>query len=211
MRLPRLGNAERSLPSFARNLPRIRIVQSVISGGERLFPWLEVLMLAHSRLLWIPLYLLALGACATTGGGGVVGGSVMGVDRDGNLRVDQNVITAEELEMRVPGLSAYEAIERLRPTWLDQGTNSRAPAFADNTLPKLLVDEKPFPIDRLNSLRTTDIEIMLFTDARDATTVCCRSTAAASWNRASIGRPHRARAREEGAVAIALNASERAA
>jgi hypothetical protein len=81
------------------------------------------------------------------------------------------LITAQQLEELGPGISAYEAIERLRPTWLrDRGVNSASPAYANDTMPKLHVDQTPFPLDNLKSMRTTDIETMQFMSSTDATT-----------------------------------------
>jgi hypothetical protein len=87
-------------------------------------------------------------------------------------RRDNNMITQEELEPLGPGVSAREAIERLRPIWLrDRGTNSPNPAFVDDTMPKLMIDRAPQDLEALRSLRTNDIQTMRFISATDATTL----------------------------------------
>jgi hypothetical protein len=114
-------------------------------------------MLVRPRLQWTFVVALTLAACTTTGGGGP--------------RVDPNVITAQQLEELGPGISAYEALERLRPTWLrDRGVNSPSPQYADDTMPRLHIDQTPYPLDNLKSMRTTDIESMRFMSSGDATT-----------------------------------------
>jgi len=89
----------------------------------------------------------------------------------GGPRADSSLLTAEQLDALGPGVSAYEAIERLRPTWLrDRGTSSPNPSFAEDTQPRVHVDSSQFPIEALRSMRTTDIQSIRFMDSRDATT-----------------------------------------
>jgi hypothetical protein len=89
----------------------------------------------------------------------------------GGARSDSGVLTQAQLEELGPGISAYEAIQRLRPQWLrDRGMNSPSPQYADDTLPALHIDQTPYPLDNLKSMRTTDIETMRFTAGIDATT-----------------------------------------
>ena len=114
-------------------------------------------MLERPRLYWTLVLALTVAACTTTAGGGP--------------RVDQSVLTAQQLDELGPGISAYEAIERLRPTWLrDRGVNSVSPAYADDTMPRLHIDQTPYPLDNLKSMRTNDIETIRFMGSGDATT-----------------------------------------
>ena len=97
----------------------------------------------------------ALSACATTG----------------NNSIDSGLITADEIERLGPGVSAYEAIERLRPVWLrDRGMNSMNPNYADDTKPKVHIDMTPYMIEDLRSFRGSDVQTIRFMDSRDATT-----------------------------------------
>jgi hypothetical protein len=101
---------------------------------------------------------VALAACASAPGG--ARGSSSGS------------ITAEQLDNLGPGVSAYEAIERLRPTWLrDRGVNSASAAYVDDTMPKVHIDRTPFGLDALRSFRTTDIQTITFMSGPDATTM----------------------------------------
>jgi hypothetical protein len=106
---------------------------------------------------WILLFAtLALAACASTGG---------------TARQTSGAITAEQLDNLGPGVSAYQAIERLRPIWLrDRGVNSPSAAYVDDTLPKVHIDTTPYDVSALRSFRTTDIQTITFMDGRDATT-----------------------------------------
>jgi hypothetical protein len=115
-------------------------------------------MRARTPFLSLPLLCLVVAACSTPGGGG-------------GPRVDQSLLTAQQLEDLGPGISVYEAIERLRPTWLrDRGTSSPSPAYENDTQAKLHIDQTPYPLDNLRSMRTTDIETIRFISATDATT-----------------------------------------
>ena len=61
------------------------------------------------------LFVLALAACASS---------------SGSTRGTTGAITAEQLDNLGPGVTAYEAIERLRPIWLrDRGINSPSAAY----------------------------------------------------------------------------------
>jgi hypothetical protein len=119
--------------------------------------FLEVVMSTRHRLIPIVLFCIAtLSGCASTGGGG---------------SFDSDLITLEEIDRLGPGISAYEAIERLRPTWLrDRGVNSANPAFENDTLPRVHIDTTPYTINDLRSFRGTDAQSIRFMDARDATT-----------------------------------------
>jgi hypothetical protein len=81
------------------------------------------------------------------------------------------VLTTEDLDNLGPGVSAYEAIERLRPVWLrDRGVSSPSAAYADDTLPKVHIDTTPYDVGVLRSFRTSDIQTISFMNGRDATT-----------------------------------------
>jgi hypothetical protein len=106
---------------------------------------------------WVVLFLtVAMASCASTGTG---------------TRSTSGALTAEDLDNLGPGVSAYEAIERLRPVWLrDRGVNSPSAAYMDDTLPRVHVDTTPYDLEALRSFRTSDIQTIAFMDGRDATT-----------------------------------------
>lgn len=106
---------------------------------------------------WVVLvFTAAMASCASTGG---------------SSRPTSGVLTAEDLDNLGPGVSAYEAIERLRPVWLrDRGVNSPSAAYADDTLPRVHIDTTPYDLAALRSFRTSDIQTISFMDGRDATT-----------------------------------------
>jgi hypothetical protein len=100
---------------------------------------------------------LAVGACASSGGG---------------ARQTTGAITAEQLDNLGPGISAYEAIERLRPVWLrDRGINSPSAAYVDDTLPRVHIDTTPYDLNALRSFRTSDVQSITFLTGPDATTM----------------------------------------
>ena len=113
----------------------------------------------RKRLAYFCLALLAtvaLASCAST---------------PGAARTANGALTAEQLDNLGPGVSAYEAIERLRPIWLrDRGINSPSAAYVDDTLPKGHIDTTPYDIAALRSFRTSDVQTISFMDGRDATT-----------------------------------------
>lgn len=102
------------------------------------------------RFMAIVLLVLSLGvtACAT-------GSS------DGRATGRRDLLTAEELAEH-PQLSAYEAIERLRPTWL-QSRRGEGP-------PRAVLDRSPVDRSFLRSLRATEVESMRLLSAGVATT-----------------------------------------
>ena len=107
---------------------------------------------------WLPATLfafmltLALGACA---GGGAVS--------EGGVRRASSRISAEELTA-VAELDVRSAINRLRPSWLRQGTRGALPALImDGTV-------QHAGLDMLSSLRATDVVALEFMSASDATT-----------------------------------------
>ena len=80
-----------------------------------------------------------------------------------------NTITRVQLEA-LETMSAYDAIQRLRPTWLQ----SRGPTSLTGgpTLPQVHInDSRGRSIDELRSLPIIEIEMMEFRSASDATTL----------------------------------------
>lgn len=100
---------------------------------------------------------VALLACTSTGGGSP------------SPARSANVITREELAS-VPELSAYDAVRRLRPAWLQ----TRGPTTIERTQLtglRIYVDGAPRgAVEELRQLRASDIEAMRFLSAREATT-----------------------------------------
>ncbi len=100
---------------------------------------------------------LALLACTSTGGGGA------------SPARSANVLTRDELAS-VPELSAYDAVRRLRPAWLQ----TRGPTTIERTELtglRIYVDGAPRgDVEELRLLRASDIETMRFLSAREATT-----------------------------------------
>jgi hypothetical protein len=100
---------------------------------------------------------LALSSCAS---GGATGGQ----------RRNPNVITNAELRQTdAEGLTAFQAIQRMRPQWLrGRGVDSFGGGAA---LPKVLVEEAPFgEVDDLRSMDAYDVDEIRFLSAADATT-----------------------------------------
>lgn len=112
------------------------------------------------RASFITVFVLsALTACASGGSGDGGDGGTSGGNR--------NLIVAEELA-GVTG-SAYEAVQRLRPRWLQTrggGTD------ASGNLPATFVDGSPRgDFTALNSIPVTNIRSIRYLSARDATTL----------------------------------------
>jgi hypothetical protein len=83
-------------------------------------------------------------------------------------RVSPNVITREQLA-GLEAISAYDAIQRLRPTWLQ----SRGPTSLAGgpTLPRVHINQsRTGSIDELRTIPVTEVELMEFKSASDATT-----------------------------------------
>lgn len=92
-------------------------------------------MRRHAFPLLLVLALLPVTACASAGAGGGTAGS-------------RNIITAEEIA-EISVTTAYEAIQRLRPTFLRaRGVNS----FAN--------PDPGFPIVYVNGIRTGELEVL---------------------------------------------------
>ncbi|MFW6199734.1 MAG: hypothetical protein ACOC8K_04095 [Gemmatimonadota bacterium] len=80
-----------------------------------------------------------------------------------------DVIASEELRgTQIESENAYNAVQRLRPTWL----RARGSSFSGGReLPVVFVDGTRFgEIDALRSLNVSDIVQMEYVDSRDATT-----------------------------------------
>lgn len=103
------------------------------------------------RLLAVLLASVALAAgCATTGAPG-----------DGTPRGSQNHIIEAELQP-LHQLSAYQAVERLRPRWLRSRVGRQAQVVVGGTPGQ--------DLSALRTIRATDIREMRFVSAADATT-----------------------------------------
>jgi hypothetical protein len=107
------------------------------------------------RSLWIlALALLVCTACSTAAPGS---------------RGSPNLITRQQLEA-LETMSAYDAIQRLRPTWLQ----SRGPTslLSGPTLPRVHInDSRSRTIDELRSLSVIEVELIEYRNATDATTL----------------------------------------
>jgi hypothetical protein len=80
-----------------------------------------------------------------------------------------NLITREQL-VPLESLSAYDAIQRLRPTWLQ----ARGPTSLRGgpTLPEIHInDSRSRTLDDLRSLPVIEVETMEYRNAADATTL----------------------------------------
>lgn len=105
--------------------------------------------LKHTHRLLI---LVAVAACASSGAS------------DGRPRYDANLITAEEFSERSDAVdrSALELIQRLRPQWM------RRTGFR-NDLPSVIMDNQPYQLDILESVRPDEIQSLRFLSPTDAT------------------------------------------
>jgi len=110
------------------------------------------------RRLMVASFALAIGltGCASGGGGG--GGDGTGVSGTGG----PNRINAQGLETVVQ-LDAYQAIQRLRPRWLQSRGTIFANVFIDGS-------ERQGGLEALKGLPVADIGEMRFLSASDATT-----------------------------------------
>ncbi len=98
----------------------------------------------------IALVLLSLGATACATG-----------SSEGRSTGRRDLITAEELAEH-SNLSAYEAIERLRPSWLQSRRGGDSP--------RVVLDRTPVERGFLRSIRATEIESMRLLSAGEART-----------------------------------------
>jgi hypothetical protein len=83
-------------------------------------------------------------------------------------RSSPNLITREQLA-GLEAMSAYDAIQRLRPTWLQ----SRGPTSLSGgpTMPRVHINQsRTGGLDELRSIPVTEVERMEFKSASDATT-----------------------------------------
>lgn len=108
--------------------------------------------LPRRRFLGTVLVLAGLaGGCATSGA----------PEEDGTTRGNQNHIVQDELAA-LHQLSAYQAVERLRPRWLRSRLGRRAQVVVGGTPGQEL--------NVLQTIRATDVREMRFISASDATT-----------------------------------------
>lgn len=109
-----------------------------------------------SRMLVSAACCMLLVACASSGTGGP--------SRSGTT------ITEQELEDPVlAGLTAYDAIQRLRPNWLRERGSSSIRDSGDN-FPRAIVNDVPQSLDYLKSVSVPEVMLMQFISAADATT-----------------------------------------
>jgi hypothetical protein len=95
---------------------------------------------------------LAVSACASGGGSG-----------DGaKKRGSRNHITFEEID-NLDVVDCYQAVQRLRPTWLVTRTGAFPAVFNNGT-------QQPGGINALRGIPINDVEEIRFLSARDATT-----------------------------------------
>ena len=92
-----------------------------------------------------------------------------GTGSSSGRRINPDVITRMELdEIAQANQTVYEAIGRLRVTWL----RPRTPAsiqFNSDRLPKAMIDNQRFELEFLHQLRIQDVQELRFVDAREAT------------------------------------------
>ncbi len=105
----------------------------------------------------IVLLLTAIGACAS--GGGSAGGE------DAPRRGSRNLIIQAEL-IDSPATNAYEAVQRLRSSWLNVRSGSAGSI-------QVHIDGRPVPggLNVLNSIQINDVEEIRYRNGRDATTL----------------------------------------
>lgn len=104
--------------------------------------------------------LLLLILCACQSAPGAAGGN----------RPDPNRITEAELT-DIPALTAYQAIQRLRPGWLRPRASSIRGAAGVRYTAQIFVDGAPRgDLDVLNGIDVRDVQEMRYLSASDATT-----------------------------------------
>ena len=112
---------------------------------------MRTILLAILVLVFLPT------ACAT------------GSRSDQETRRNRNLITLEELAP-LPSLSAFEAVQRLRPAWL-QSRGPMSGGAATRSYPHVMMDGIHMgDINTLRDLRTDNVQELRFISARDATT-----------------------------------------
>lgn len=97
------------------------------------------------------------------------GGCATSSESEGDVTRNRNLISLEDLSS-LPSLSAYEAVQRLRPAWL-LARGPRSVGAATLSFPRVMVDGIPLgDINTLKDLRTENIQELRFISSRDATT-----------------------------------------
>jgi hypothetical protein len=86
-------------------------------------------------------------------------------------RRNPNQLNADELSQpAVVTLTALDAVQRLRPTWLRQ-RGATSVANSGSQLPAIMVNDSFQSMDALRSLRASDVQSMEFLSGADATTL----------------------------------------
>lgn len=86
-------------------------------------------------------------------------------------RSGADVLTQEDLAApEIRSLSAYEAIQRLRPRWVRRRATA-TPVAGTELLPTVVMDNARGGMEMLRSTRVSSIEIIRFMGPRDATTI----------------------------------------
>ena len=105
--------------------------------------------------------MLVLTACAASAGAGGTTAS----------RRNPNRLTGEDLaDPSISSLTLFDAIQRLRPSWLRQRGATSITGGGD-TLPQVMINESRSSIDVLRSLRPTDVSQAEYLSGADATTL----------------------------------------
>jgi len=107
---------------------------------------------------WVVPFLLLLAACQSTGSGG-------GANRGG-----PTLIAQEELA-ELPALTAYQAVERLRPAWLRPRVRTVRGTVPEQYYPQVFLDGVPYgDLDTLNRVNSRDVREIRYFSASEATT-----------------------------------------
>jgi hypothetical protein len=86
-------------------------------------------------------------------------------------RRNPNMLNAQELaEPSVASLTLFDAIQRLRPTWLRQ-RGATSISNQGSGLPQVMINESVSSMDVLRSMRSSDVGEVQFMSGADATTL----------------------------------------
>jgi hypothetical protein len=86
-------------------------------------------------------------------------------------RRNPNQLTPEELaQPAVSSLTLYDAIQRLRPSWLNQRGATSVMGSGDR-FPQVMINESSSAMEVLRSMRPSDVTVVEFMSGADATTL----------------------------------------